>query len=71
MLLHGIHTPPSYHQTAFPSSQDSGGASGPALLKSLVTPDVWASAKMDEVIEYLARNKHLQVPTMYSESLGD
>ena len=61
--------PPFLYQTACPSLQDSGGASGPALLKSLVTPDVWAAAKMDEVIDYLAHNKHLQVPAMYLGSL--
>ena len=51
------------------SGKDNGGASGPALLRALVDPEVWEAAKMGEVIFYLASSKDLQVPQRWLNAL--
>lgn len=50
--------------------QDDGGASGPALIKSLVNHDLWKNAKMDEVITYLADSKYVNLPEAYAQAFA-
>lgn len=51
--------------------QESGGASSPVLLKSLVVPKLWQDAKMDEVIAYLISSKYLNVPDLFARVIND
>ena len=44
--------------------QESGGASSPVLLKSLVVP-------RDEVIAYLISSKYLNVPDLFARVIND
>lgn len=47
------------------SWQVSGGASGPTLIKSLVSPKLWENAKMQEVVDYLGLNRYAEMPEAY------
>lgn len=51
--------------------QESGGASSPVLLKSLVVPKLWEDARMDEVIAYLISSKYLNVPDLFARVIND
>ena len=50
--------------------EDDGGASGPALIKSLINHGLWKDAKMDEVISYLADSKYVNLPEAYVEAFS-
>ena len=50
--------------------KDSGGASTPALVKSLVNPKLWEDAKMDEVVNYLAQSKFVQLPEVFADAFS-
>lgn len=49
----------------------AGAASSPALVKALVNEDLWAAAKMDEVVQYLATNNNLNyMSESYIDAFG-
>ena len=50
--------------------KDSGGASAPALVKSLVNPELWEDAKMDQVVNYLAQSKFVQLPEVFADAFS-
>jgi hypothetical protein len=50
--------------------KDSGGASTPALVKSLVNPKLWEDAKMDEVVNHLAQSKFVQLPEVFADAFS-
>ena len=50
--------------------EDSGGASAPALVKSLVNQKLWKDAKMDEVVIYLAQSKFVHLPEAFADAFS-
>ena len=50
--------------------KDSGGASTPAWVKSLVNPKLWEDANMDEVVNYLAQSKFVQLPEVFADAFS-
>ena len=54
----------------FYTLKDSGGASGPALIKSLTNNKLWEDAKMGEVITYLSQSRFVHLPEAYAEAFS-
>ena len=57
-----LHIPPCQ---SFPQ-QDPGPASAPTVLAAMAQSELWEHAEMESVIQYLASNKHMQVPSKFT-----